>query len=986
MDICDTFYEGTVTKILNNAMIKDQYDVIIIGAGVGGLAAASLLAKKGCDVLLIEQHFMPGGCCSAVRRGGVTSDVGASILFGFSEKGLTQHRFVHNCLEEPIDVIRDDSIFRLHWKGKDGKDKEVTVWRDFERFFKELNEAFPGKEAQLRAFYDYLGELYEKLTAVEMPMAFTEIPMSMAADLFSQSESIIKVLNQTGREMMEEFFTDPELIAFFDMIIMTMNTVKSDQNPAILSGMVFADCNRGGAFYPVGSPQMIPNKMEKAFERFNGTILYRHKVVEILFATKKRRPRACGVRLDNGMEIYAKSVVSNTNIYNFYGGLIKPEFCKPKKIEDTMNLQATASVMLAYLSVNAEAIPETARPIEVYISDIGDLENMQVRFVFTPSLEDPTLAPEGVHSMTIAQQADPEMWPRPDDAFYQSDDYEGLKEKEADKMLSDLEEFYPGLRKNIRTMEVATPTTLERFTLKYKGNIGGPAQKMGQALFDREHARTKGYKSLYMCGDSTTMGTGVCAACASGVSVANCIIEDQKLGEVYLPKKFEKQYINYVGPDIPPLSPLLAPEQPIEVDKEAMRCARECNWCDSDKCSKKCPAGIDVNNFIRRIEVGNFKGAARILREMNPLAEICGYICPAEDLCESECYRLEYKDKPVRIKDLQKWVCEKAGEEGWETYVPEPNGYKVAVVGAGPAGLSCAYYLAYLGFKIDVFEKSKENGGMLTRVIPPSRLPADVIERDLRGVSRLSIEFRYEMELGKDIKVSQLSKEYDAVFIAPGLWAGRKLDLPGIDKIKIIDALSFIMEYQQKGKVDVKGKLLVIGGGSVAADAVLVANESGIKNITMVCLESREEMPALKSEVDELLECGCELHNSWGPKAFATGKVTFMECTSVFDTNGKFAPKFNDGNLKEIQFDHVVMAVGQEIELNLAEYIKKEFGKAGLLEVDPETLQVQGKPNVYAGGDIIRGAGTVVQAVGDGRRAAMAIYGKLINNKIQNKF
>ncbi|MFX0208080.1 MAG: FAD-dependent oxidoreductase, partial [Candidatus Hodarchaeota archaeon] len=657
--------EGIKTKILNNAIIKDKYDVIIIGAGIGGLTAASLLAKKGLDILLCEHHFMPGGCCSSVRRGGVTSDVGASLLFGFSEKGLTQHRFVHNCLEEPIDVIRDDSIFRLHWKGKDGKSKEVTVWRDFERYFKELCEAFPGKEAHLKAFYEYLGKLYDTLTSVEMPMAFTELPPSMAGDFFSQSDSLLKVLNMTGKELMEEFFTDPELIAFFDMIIMTMNTVKSDVNPAILSAMVFADCNRGGAFYPVGSPQMIPNKMERAFERFGGTILYRHKVVEILFDTKKRRPRACGVRLDNGMEIYANNIVSNTNIYNFYGGLIKPELCKPGIIEKTMDLQATGSVLLTYLSVNAEVIPEDARPVEVYISEITDLENMKVRFVFTPSLEDPTLAPEGIHSLTIAQQADPEMWPRPDDPFYQTDDYNGLKEQVADKMLSDLEEFYPGLRKHIRTMEIATPTTLERFTLKYKGNIGGPAQKMGQALFDREHARTKGYKNLYMCGDSTTMGTGVVAACASGVSVANSIIEDQKIGEIYLPKKFEKQYINYVGPDLKPLIPLLDPEHSIEMDKDAMRCARECNWCDSDNCREKCPSNIDVNNFIRRIEVGNFKGAAQILREMNPLAEICGYICPAEKLCESECYRLEYKETPVRIKDLQKWVCEKTDPEGW---------------------------------------------------------------------------------------------------------------------------------------------------------------------------------------------------------------------------------------------------------------------------------------------------------------------------------
>ncbi|MFX0139079.1 MAG: FAD-dependent oxidoreductase, partial [Candidatus Hodarchaeota archaeon] len=224
-------------------------------------------------------------------------------------------------------------------------------------------------------------------------------------------------------------------------------------------------------------------------------------------------------------------------------------------------------------------------------------------------------------------------------------------------------------------------------------------------------------------------------------------------------------------------------------------------------------------------------------------------------------------------------------------------------------------------------------------------------------------------------------KDYDAIFLAPGLGAGRSLKLPGIEDAHVMDALSFLKTYKQEGKVDLKGKVLVIGGGSVAADAASVAVKCGAENVSLVCLESREEMPALKTEVEELLECGCVLENSWGPKEFSEGKLTCMECTSAFDENGNFAPKFNEQNIKEIQFDHIVMAIGQEIESNLAKYLEKEFGKADLIEVDPETLQVKGKQNVYAGGDIIRGAGTVVEAVADGRRAAMVIHNKLINNK-----
>ncbi|MFX1296075.1 MAG: FAD-dependent oxidoreductase, partial [Promethearchaeota archaeon] len=390
-----------------------------------------------------------------------------------------------------------------------------------------------------------------------------------------------------------------------------------------------------------------------------------------------------------------------------------------------------------------------------------------------------------------------------------------------------------------------------------------------------------------------------------------------------------------------------------------------------------CPVGVDISNFMRRIESNNFIGAARSIRQMNPLGEICGLICPQEKFCQKDCNHKEFSDEATRIGQLQAWVCERAGEEGWDRSIEVTNGKKIAVVGAGPAGLSCAYFLALLGYEIDLFEKKEIKGGMVSNVIPPFRLPNDAIERDLKGISLPNINFKFKTELGRDITISQLSSDYNAVFIATGLWAGRKLNIPGIDKVKVTDALSFIMDYRQKGKVNVKGKLLVIGGGSVATDAVAVAQKSGIKDISMVCLECREEMPALESEIGEILESGTEIYNSWGPKAFSDGKLTCMECTSVFDDKGNFKPKFNKNNLKEFQFDEVIMAVGQEIELNLARHFEEEFGIIGLVEIAPESLKVKNKSNVYAGGDIIRGPGTVVQAVADGRRAAISIHTQL---------
>jgi len=242
-------------QILDNAIVKDEYDVIIIGAGMGGLTAASLLAKRGVDVLLTEQHFMPGGCCSAVRRGGVTSDVGASMLFGFSDKGLTAHRVVLNHLEIPIDVIPNKSVYRMHWRSK-GEKREITFWRDFDRFLKELTDIFAESKDELEAFYRYLLKLYKGIFKVPQPISMTEAPLSDGLKQFLLSPltmtKVIPLVLLSGKSMLNRHFSNPDILSFFDMMVYCINCIPSDTSPALVSLMVFAEMNQGGSYYPVG--------------------------------------------------------------------------------------------------------------------------------------------------------------------------------------------------------------------------------------------------------------------------------------------------------------------------------------------------------------------------------------------------------------------------------------------------------------------------------------------------------------------------------------------------------------------------------------------------------------------------------------------------------------------------------------------------------------------------------------------------------------
>jgi len=951
-------------RLLNNALIRDRYDVVVVGAGIGGLTAAALLAKKGIQVLVIEQHYMPGGCCGAIRRQGVTMDVGATVLYGFGERGYNTHRFVMNELEEEIDMIPREAIYHMHVA-----DYSIIFWLEFEPFFKQLVELFPDQEKELRCFYDYLFNLYEStILANETIVPPTEMsPRENLKALLKNPVGMIKMLSmmsKSAESIFEKFFTDRKVIEFFDMLTRTFSYVDANECPAVLSMTMFADNHIGGAYYPSGSPQMLPNKLERAIERYGGEILYRHLVDEILVNDGK----AHGVRLAEGTEIKADRVVSDAAIWNLYGRLVRPENIKPKRMKWAQDFVPCHSNLMLYIGADEKAIPEDARPMEIIIEDPNKVDGHGIT-VYIPTLIDPTVSPPGTCSITITAVSVLE-WPRPTDPAYQSEEYKQRKEQEAEKVLDRLKPRFPNLRKHIKSMEIGTPSTIERYTLKSWGNVGGPKQMLGQDMMKRLKARSD-WKNLYLVGDSTVMGLGVLPATTSGIGAANMVLKDLGYKE-YTPRSFPRQFIHFV--EGKPWTPAPDPLEPI-TENAAIRMARDCDHCEEAGCIRDCPAGIDLVGFHRRVESGNFSGAVRSMREMNPMAEICGHVCPAERFCQKGCNRLDYADQPVRIADLHAWVCGQVPKaEGWQRSVPPHTGRRVVVVGAGPSGLSCAHFLARLGTRVDVLEKAEKPGGMLALALPPFRMSDDILAREIDGLTLPGMHFEFGRSLGKDYTVSGLEDDYDAVFLAPGLWSGRQLEIPGVETADTIDALRLLCSYRREGRVKVGKRVVVVGGGSVATDAALAAKGSGADSVSLVCLEGEAEMPALASELAELKRLGIAILHGWGPNTVLSDtKMSFIRCTSVFDEQKRFRPTYDKSESMDMEFDNLIWAVGQVVEPTLAAYLKDEFGRDGLISVDGDTMEVWGRPGVFAGGDIVRGPGTVVEAVGDGRRAAMGI-------------
>ena len=396
-------------------------------------------------------------------------------------------------------------------------------------------------------------------------------------------------------------------------------------------------------------------------------------------------------------------------------------------------------------------------------------------------------------------------------------------------------------------------------------------------------------------------------------------------------------------------------------------------------CKTQCPAHIAVQGYIKLASQGKYTEALELIKKENPFPAVCGRICPKG--CESECTRGEI-DEPVAVDDIKKFIAEQDLDPA-RRFVPKKRhdyGKKIAVVGAGPSGLSCAYYLAIDGYRVTVFEKEKVLGGMLTLGIPAFRLEKNVVAAEIDILREMGIEFRTGVEVGKDVSLADLRKQgYEAFYLAVGAQKGRPLGLPGEDAAGVVSGVDFLKQVNLGEAVKLSGKVLVIGGGNVAIDVARTAARLGGKEVALYCLESKEEMPALDEEILEAESEGIAINNSWGPSRIIVegGKVTgveFRNCVSVFDADRRFKPVYDENQRITVQADAVLLSIGQAIAwgglLADSAVATKPNGAA---VADAFTLQT-GERDVFVGGDALTGPKFAIDAIAIGKEAAISIH------------
>lgn len=418
---------------------------------------------------------------------------------------------------------------------------------------------------------------------------------------------------------------------------------------------------------------------------------------------------------------------------------------------------------------------------------------------------------------------------------------------------------------------------------------------------------------------------------------------------------------------------------PFQNEEAALAEANRCIFCYDAPCMKSCPTGIDVPKFIRQISTGNIRGSANTIFTSNIFGAGCSRVCPVEKLCEGACVYNLLHEKPIRIAKLQRWSTEPAIENKWKLFSRKPaTGKTVAVVGAGPAGLSCAHVLSSNGMEVTVFEKESKGGGLMTYGIAAYKVTPEFCSDEVDFITSLGgIDIRYGQCLGKDFTVADLQKKYDAVYLAIGVGLANPLHIPGEDLEGVEDAIRFIYDIRARGypAVPVGDSVAVIGMGMTAIDAATQAKRLGASEVTLVYRRSEAEKGCTQAELDIAMLDGCKVQWLAAPVAISgvNGKVTALICDvmkpGLSDFSGWPAP-VRTGETLTIACDMVIKATGQKPYGQLIEenHINNDRGKI-IIGQNCETSHT----GVFAGGDAVNGGKEVVDAVQAGKDGAAAI-------------
>jgi NADPH-dependent glutamate synthase beta subunit-like oxidoreductase/formate hydrogenlyase subunit 6/NADH:ubiquinone oxidoreductase subunit I len=422
-------------------------------------------------------------------------------------------------------------------------------------------------------------------------------------------------------------------------------------------------------------------------------------------------------------------------------------------------------------------------------------------------------------------------------------------------------------------------------------------------------------------------------------------------------------------------------ESHVRLPEETRLCPEEiCLKRNAAPCHSTCPANIDIPSFMAHIGHGDFRSAIEVITRDNPFPLTCGLVCPAP--CESACVR-NGSDGAVFIRPMKAWAAEHCLAAGG---YPQPEmapltGKKVGIVGSGPAGLSAAYYLRILGHEPVVYETQAEAGGMLRYGIPAYRMPPDLLDQEIGQIAALGIPIHCSAKVDS---LDAFRKDYDAVFLGLGTQTSRFIPVDGVHQPFVLGGIDFLRNVRSGMEVQVGPRVIVIGGGNVAIDVALTAVRQGAKQVYMVCLEKRREMPASHHEIEQCVAEGVKLHPSWGPVSISEeGEMVFQHCDQVFeevDGQRRFNPKFDADRKLKIEADHILFAVGQGTDLTSIEGSGLEVTR-GFIVTDPRSLMTK-VPGVFAGGDVAHGPRTAVEAIRSGKIAAWSIHAWLTGGTV----